>query len=541
MKRVLLPLLAVMLAALVLVLAGPTLGLRPGAPAAPLRIVAGSENQALQPLIEDWSRRERVPVEITWMGSVDIARELEKGRGSAFDAVWPAQSLWIELGDRHKVVSTRDSIIRSPVVLGIRRSIAERLGWIGRQDVTIQQIEAAARSGAFRLAMTSATQSNSGAAAYFGLLYALAGNPDTLSVAMLDDGGLQDRLRGFLSLVDRSAGSSGWLKDALVENPGRFDAMFNYESMVIEANRTLTERGQEPLYAVYPSNGPTVADSPIGLIDRGDARVTDSYQSLRAFLLSPETQAQLVGMGRRTGLIGSASDIRPDPRVWNPDWGVDPGRQIAPLPTPAPEVIEKALSLYQTQLRKPSLTVWLLDTSGSMQGQPIEDLRRAMTMVLDPRESALNLLQPSSRDVTVVIPFDGAPEQPTVVQGGTPEAVAPALQRVRQMQAGGGTDLYAAIAEAAGLLARYRQDGTLGNYLPAIIAMTDGRSDTANHDAAMQAMRQGGLIEAVPIHAIAFGDADVAQLTALTRDSAGRLFPAGGDIAAALRAAKGYN
>ena len=71
--------------------------------------------------------------------------------------------------------------------------------------------------------------------------------------------------------------------------------------------------------------------------------------------------------------------------------------------------------------------------------------------------------------------------------------------------------------------------------------MTDGRSDTTNHDAAMQAMRQSGLIESVPIHAIAFGDADVAQLTALTRDSAGRVFPAGGVIAAALRAAKGYN
>ncbi|MEO0915298.1 MAG: VWA domain-containing protein, partial [Pseudomonadota bacterium] len=234
--------------------------------------------------------------------------------------------------------------------------------------MTIEEIHAAARADRFRLAMTSATQSNSGASAYFGFLYALSGNPDILTSDHLADGEVQASVRDLLAQTDRSSGSSGWLKDSLVANPERFDAMFNYEALVIEANQVLEARGGEPLYVIYPANGLSVADSPLGLIDKGDAAKEEAFLALQAHLLSDGVQDDLLDLGRRAGLLGLSAD-RADPAVWREDWGIDLGRAIAPVPAPESAVIGEALTLYQTELRKPSLTVWVLDTSGSMQGQ----------------------------------------------------------------------------------------------------------------------------------------------------------------------------
>lgn len=514
--------------------------LAPQSPTTTLRIVAGSENEPLEPLIREFARKEGIGVEISYLGSVDISRGLAAGKAAEFDAVWPAHSLWIELGDTQKVVAHSQSILRSPVVLGVKKPIAARLGWVGRDDVTIAEIEAAAERGDFRLAMTSATQSNSGASAYLGFLYALAGNPDMLTMKELDDPVLQEKMRGLLAQVDRSSGSSGWLKEAFVEFPDSFDAMFNYEAVVIEANQALAASGAEPLYIVYPADGLAVADSPLGLVAKGDAAKEEAFLKLQAYLLAPQTQTKLSAMGRRAGLIGLDAEGA-DKAVWNPDWGIDLGREIAPIPTPASEVIAKALSLYQSELRKPSLTIWVLDVSGSMEGAPLAQLKEAMRLVLDPQAAAVNLLQPSSRDVTIILPFSGSPQPPTVVSGATQADLAAALARVEGLAADGGTDVYGAVGTAIGLLAPYAEAGTLDDYLPAIVALTDGVSETYNRGWMAGQIAAAPWAQAVPIHSIAFGDADEAQLEALSQGSAGRMFKAGADIAKALRAAKGYN
>lgn len=511
-----------------------------GRPAVQLSLVSGSENRPLEPIIQDWARRNDTEVTVTYMGSVDISRELAQGTETRFDAVWPANSIWVELGDSQNVASDCASILRSPVVLGLRQSIAADLGWTTRDDVTIQEISAAAETGRFRLAMTSATQSNSGASAFIGFLYALADNPDVLTMSHLEDPEVQDGVRSLLAQVDRSSGSSGWLGDALVANPDAYDAMFNYEAVVLEANVALTATGEEPLHLIYPANGISVADSPLCRIARGDDAQDEAFAALQAHLLSPEVQAQLLEQGRRAGLLGA---VAPEDAgaIWNPAWGVDPARQVSPVPTPAAEVIEEALRLYQSELRKPSLTIWVLDVSGSMAGSPLEQLQEAMGLLLDPEAARLNLLQPSARDITIILPFSSQPYPAITVTGDDPDDLRMALRQVDQLQAGGGTDLYSALASAFQMLDPYDRQGTLDDYLPAIVAMTDGASDTANRAAFLrftQSLRYG---RDVPVHAIAFGAADENQLEELSDATIGRLFRANDDLAGALRSAKGYN
>jgi hypothetical protein len=83
----------------------------PNAPGVPseapvvLSIVSGSENKALEPLVHSLGRSSGFRTRIRYMGSVDMTLMLaEKGTAMPFDAVWPANSLWLTLGDRQRVV-----------------------------------------------------------------------------------------------------------------------------------------------------------------------------------------------------------------------------------------------------------------------------------------------------------------------------------------------------------------------------------------------------------------------------------------------------
>ena len=109
----------------------------------PLTIVSGSENKSLEALVTQLAREHGVQVTLTYLGSVDIGRELQKGTACPYDAVWPASSLWIALGDTQHVVKHAQSIMRSPVVFAVKIPLAEQLGWMGKEvsvrDILISQ------------------------------------------------------------------------------------------------------------------------------------------------------------------------------------------------------------------------------------------------------------------------------------------------------------------------------------------------------------------------------------------------------------------
>ena len=44
------------------------------------------------------------------------------------------------------------------------------------------------------------------------------------------------RVEEMLNEIDTASDSSGWLRESYVADPTRFDAIFNYEAMLIEAN-----------------------------------------------------------------------------------------------------------------------------------------------------------------------------------------------------------------------------------------------------------------------------------------------------------------
>ncbi len=494
-------------------------------------IVAGSENTVLEPIVTEFCRQKGFACSFKYEGSLDIGLALGAAAGIDADAVWPASSVWIDLFDTGRKVKDATSIAQMPVILGVKKSKAEQLGWVGK-DVLMKDILAAVESGQLKFLMTSATQSNSGASAYLAMLSSALGGKSVIEPGDLDRPDVQQTVRALLGGVERSSGSSGWLADLYVKSATegtKFDAMWNYEATLKETNDKLKALGKEPLYAVYPADGVAVGDSPLGFIDRSKgADYEQFFNDLVAYLQTQPVEQRIADTGRRIPLGG---DISAKPEA---DWNFDPERLLTAIRMPEPAVIRRALDLYQSALRKPSLTALCLDYSGSMQGEGESQLEQAMEFLLTPERASEVLVQWSPGDRILVLPFDSYVRE-SFTSSGTPADQQALLGKVEAEAADGGTDMYACASEA---LAQIEATPDLGNFLPAIVIMTDGRTDGSSN----QFLRDWrGFTPRVPVFGITFGDADATQLEALAEATSARVFNGKADLAGAFRAARGYN
>jgi len=495
-------------------------------------ILSGSENEVIEPLVQEFCAAHHAKCTMRYLGSLDIALTLKPEVAPEFDAVWPASSLWIDIYDTGRRVKSVKSIAQMPVILGVRYSKAQALGWIGAR-VTTKDILAAVDSDRLRFLMTSATQSNSGAAAYLAMLASGIGKPDLIEAGDLDKQSVHATVGALLAGVERTSGSSGWLADLYrqAEKTGtRYDAMWNYEAVIKETNDKLRAAGYELLYAVYPADGVSVADSPLGFIDRGRGEeVATFFNELQNFLLNGETQSRIAQTGRRVEL-SRAANIGNDAAT-----NLDPSRPVVVVRPPEPIVIQKALNIYQEALRRPSLTAFCLDLSGSMQGVGEHQLLDAMRFLLTPARTREMLVQWTKQDRIFVLPFNDH-----IIwmerASGDEEDQASLLGRTLELRAGGGTDFYTCSAHA---LAAMKPLLDRGQHLPAIVIMTDGKSQgslqTFQHPWEADGRR-------VPVFGVTFGqDADRTQLDRLAHLTGGRVFDGTKSLTDAFRALRGYN
>ncbi|MDR2304157.1 MAG: VWA domain-containing protein [Treponema sp.] len=495
-----------------------------------MRIVSGSENRDLEFLLEDFCGKNGTALSISYMGSLDIMQILRQG-GGEYDAVWPANSMWLSLGDTSFKVKHTASVYQTPVVFGIKKSIAGRLGFTAR-EVSVSDILAAIEAKDLSFCMTSATQSNSGACAYISFLYAFLGNPEMIHADDLDDPALQRSVSELLKGINRSSGSSDWLKDLFLASD--YDAMVNYETLIISANRRLREDGREVLYAVYPKEGVAMADSPLGYIDNGDSEKERLFKKLQDYLLSTPVQVNIQKTGRRTGFIPIS---RENESVFNAGEGIDINKTLSIVKMPGAAAIERALELYQEKLKKPSLTFYCLDFSGSMADAGEAQLKEAMWNLLDQETAKRNLLSAGERDEHVFILFNSGIRQIIRVSGNDPQKLLDAYREIDSTQPGGGTDIYTPIIRSFRLMQNYNA----GSYISAIIVMTDGESEDYFEEFSRFYKTSGMEERDIPVFSIMFGAANQDQLDGLASLTRARVFDGKTDLVTAFRNAKGYN
>jgi Ca-activated chloride channel homolog len=502
-----------------------------GGPGPQFTILSGSENDVLEPVVQEFCKSRNAACTMRYQGSLDIALAL-KGDDPPADAVWPAASIWIDMFDTKRRVKSVKSIVQMPVILGVRRSKAEALGWIGAK-VTARDILAAVEAGHLKFLMTSATQSNSGAAAYLAMLAAGIGKPDLIEAGDLDKPEVLATARGLLKGVERSAGSSGWLADLYRDgerNGAHYQAIWNYEAVIKETNDKLIADGHEPLYAIYPEDGVAVADSPLGFVDRGRGKDVETFfADLQAFLLKGDVQARIAKTGRRVE-VGRAAPLPADPKT-----NLDPARALNVIRPPEPAVIQKALSIYQEALRRPSLTALCLDVSGSMQGAGETQLLDAMRFLLTPARTREMLVQWTKADEILLLPFNDHVLWTARATGGEAEQ-ATLLAQALELHAGGGTDFYTCGERALVAMQPLLESG---EHLPAIVIMTDGKSQgwMSTFETAWRADGRR-----VPVFGVTFGDqVDRSQLDNLAKLTGGRVFDGTKSLTDAFRAVRGYN
>jgi Ca-activated chloride channel family protein len=487
-------------------------------------IVSGSENQALEDIIEDFNKDHNdFNIKMDYMGSIDIMHQLQKDEVDA-DAVWPANSLWISMGDENNKVKYSESIMTSPVVFGIKKSLATELGFLDK-EITINDIIEAIKNDKLDFIMTSATQSNSGATAYLGFINAILGNPDSISSNDLKNNDFQENIKDLLLGIDRSSGSSAWLKDLYIK--GDYNSMVNYESLIIETNKELVSEGKEPLYAIYPKDGIVTSDSPLGFVEKNDNTEKEKFfKEFQEYLLSNETQAKINDLGRRTGVGSKLTNNG----VYDETWGIDSDNNLSSFNLPKADIIKEALNLYQTKLKKPSYTVFCLDYSSSMEGDGIEELKEAMEMVLDEEKSEEYLIQSSTDDITVIIPFN---EGIIDIWEGTNSQL---LTTIKDSNPDGRTDIYNAAIEGMSILNNESSD----KYIRSIVLMTDGVSNGYTDFQDLQT-EWNSYNQDIPIFSILFGDASKDQLEEIVSLTNSKIFDGEDDLVEVFREVRGYN
>ncbi|MBP5683892.1 MAG: extracellular solute-binding protein [Bacilli bacterium] len=485
-------------------------------------LITTPENKVLEDTLKKFAKKNHFDLKIIYADNLEIVEKINSG--SKYDAIWASNSIWL---DSLNGVSTSDSKSTSitPITFGIKKSKAEKLGLIGK-SVRMKDILKLIENKELTFSMANPITTNSGASSYLNILSTLAGNPDVLTKKDLNSAKLTNDLKTFFTGLARTSGDEDFLETSFIN--GNYDAAFTYESSIININKELEKQGKEILYAIYPVDGVSVSDSPLLYINNHNEKKKEIFTKIQNYILSGEGQEILLNLGRRTW-YGGTTDKAPS-NVFKKEWGIDTTKYISPIKYPSMEVIEEALYLYQTALRKPVHVVFCLDYSGSMYGDGIADLRKAMDYIFSDKAKT-NMIQFGEMDKVDVIAFDSDVNEPWSSTGND---LTTLLEQINTYEVGGSTALYPAALKAVNILAKESDE-----YNTSIVLMTDGAGNVGSFKELEKGYKSLG--KEIPIYSITFGDALEYQLEQMAKLSNGKVFDGRSDLVSAFKMVRGYN
>ncbi len=470
-----------------------------------LNLIAGSEIKDLEPIFAQMQKDIGVELNITYSGTLDGVERIRNGE--AFDAAWFSHAKYLKLEAKEKV-QAEERIMLSPVVLGVKRSVVQKLGWAGK-NITWGDIAKASESGQLRYAMTNPTTSNSGFTALMGVHAAFAGKNETL--------------KKFFAGQRLTAGSSGWLAEAFVRDQANLDGMINYESVLLSIQAKLSE----PLVLLYPKEGIVTADYPLVLLDNSKREL---YQKVVDYLRSDKIQKQIMDSTLRRPAVTSV-----------PPSSAFPNALLVELPFPASSAeVASILTQFLSEQRRPAHSVFVLDVSASMEGERIAVLKTAMKRLAGADSSlGAQYTKFQNREKVTIITFSknvSAPQTLTITGDTTRQEIQ---TRVDALQLDGGTAIYDALGTAYDFLEKtvpLEPDRAFS-----VVLMTDGENNAGDDYNAFEA-RFAALKAAKPIKLfpILFGEGNTDEMNNLATLTGGRMFDGRKSLEAAFKEIRGY-
>jgi Ca-activated chloride channel family protein len=465
-------------------------------------------------------------IRFEYAGTVEMADRLRNSGASAADFAWPASGFYLHLNVPQRILAS-EKIMQSPVVFALKKPRAEDLGW-DKHPPTWDEIAAVVSRDNLSLGMTSPVVSDLGLAALFTAGVATAREPHPRP-ADLD----LAKLRQLYSGTRVLGGSAHWLADIYVKQENRLDGMINYEAVVLNLNAG----GQisTPLAVIHPRDGSMVADYPLMLINPAHKA---EYGKLVAFLHGLKVQQDMVN---RTWRRPVTPGVRLPPEL--------AARTEKPLPEPTqPLLVDTVLDAYQTQVRLPAHSYFVLDVSGSMaQEHRMDELKAALHLLSGSDQTSLagryaRFLPREKVDLTT---FDSHIVDHLSVDfagtAGYDKTRARFEDFVDALQPRGGTAIYDALEATyqQALKDRKQQPG----YYPSIVLMTDGESSSGSNFEQFRNWYQAlpDTAQDIPVFTIMFGDADMSEMKSLAELTGGRVFDAtSSSLSAVFKEIRGY-
>ena len=438
------------------------------------------------------------------------------------DALSPDSSLWLGQLDTAWASFTGNAgallvgqSVRyavSPVVIIMWRDVAQDMGWPARDSGWADLLARAQADPDFAWSHAS-TSTASGLLATLAEFYAGAGKTRDLTV---EDVQAQSTL-DFVAAIERTVqfyGQGEWdvarQMDAQMRQTGAryLDAFVGQEQLALYLNRL----GHD-MVAVYPAEGALWADHPLALLERGALSDVQrlAFQRFAAYVTSPEAQERVLAAGYRPADLSITLDRAGSPFVGTD--AVDPAQPTTGLQIPGAAVVELVQDVWWLT-KRPTNVYLVVDTSGSMDGVKIENMREALYAFLDGIRG--------NRDQMGLIEFYDQPQLILPLNPLTTEHRERLNRAFGGLRAGGQTALIDAVRMA---YERLQKEGSR-EHINAIVAMTDGienASRTSLRELSAMIAREGAV--PVVVFAVAYGDdADMPALETIVGIAGGRVW-----------------
>jgi len=482
-----------------------------------LRVAYSPEKEALfTQLVDDYNQTD--PTFRVQPIRMEPDAMLQGALDGEFEAMSPDSSIWLHQLDQlyaeqvadpnaFLVSQTRYYAI-SPVVIAMWKDAARELGWpdqaIGWNDL----VNYAIANPDFTWSHPS-TASASGLLATLAEFYAAAGVTRGITPEDMQRPETIARLQEMEGTVSYY-GEGEWAIAQQVNERGRdyLDAFVAQEQLVVWLNR----QGHD-IVAIYPVEGSLWEDHPLALLEvsalTNEQRL--AFADFAAYLESSEAQRQVLANGYRPADL--SLDLKGADSPLTAANGVDPNQPRTTLQLPGAQVIEQVRNVWWLIKRKTNVYL-VVDTSGSMAGEKLRNVKEALTTFVGQVEGAderVGLIE-FWGSVDVLVPLGRL--------GNTRGAL---LTAIDGLEDGGDTALLDGVNRAYKELQRLNDPERIN----AIVVMTDGQ-ENASHitiwDLADKLERGNQTGVPVVIFAIAYGrDADYGTLEQLAESTGGQV------------------
>lgn len=323
-----------------------------------------------------------------------------------------------------------------------------------------------------------------------------------LTPELVRDPKVQAGVREIEEMIKHYSERTTEFKEYIAQGPDYVDFVALEENDLIYINQGKTEyKPPEKLVALYPKEGTFWHEHPFCVpnTDWVSAEQRTAATLFTDFIRSGEIQKSVMAAGFRPVDL---SIKLADPFI--KELGVDPLQPTTTIDVPSTETIAAIQTSWQ-YVKKQADIALVIDVSGSMEGDKIEQARSAAQRFLD-------LLPPQNR-VTLITFNDVIMQQNELAPFEQVEGQV--RSQIDGMVATGGTALYDAVAAAADFL-----DQGEGNRIRAIVVLSDGQDTGSMTSLNDLTQLDRGEQNPLLIFPVAYGgDADISSLNTIARTS----------------------